>query len=442
MPPVTKAISQNLAWLQTMKQPGGYAGPVTHYWSDSLTYTGPGTDWRYEGLIPAYISLYRKTKQAIFKTRAIECGEFILHAQCDDGSFQNSAFEANPSFKYSGTPHEAAVCNALFELAQFLRKEKMPFQKYENAALKNIENVHLAQFWDDKRKTFLQFQKSRLQQKNNLIVPNKIATTCEALLHAYDATRKNTYLHTTLRASESILEYQDKSEWNGGIYQSDMHDKIIPFYTARCIPVLVNLFERTKEEKYLDAALNAGMYVKKHQRADGFFSFGENMNDEASPGPFFIAGAGDIGRALQSLSPYKKISIASIIEALISSQRKNGAFPTKEESKELPSWKDQLGAVGLNDKALRFLSENMNEKDVKEVVEIPSTEEKCCEGVFRETSELISIVDPHRNEKYHWNKHEIFARSSFIAPIFYRIGNTPIPIVSSAAAYAWQKIVR
>ncbi len=441
MSSVSWAVSQNLAWLETMKQPGGYAGPVTHYWSDSLTYAGPGIDWRYEGLIPAFISLYRKTNQVVYQSRAIECGDFILRAQRDDGSFLNSSFEANPSFEYSGTPHEAAVCIALFKLANFLREEKMPFQSYEKAALKNIENIQLTQFWNEKLKTFLQFQKSRLPQKNNILVPNKIATTCEALLHAYDATRKKTYLQTALRASKSILSYQDNGAWKGGIFQSDTRDKIIPFYTARCIPVLVNFFERTNEEKYLEAALSAGTYVKNSQRADGLFSFGENMNETVS-GPFFIAGAGDIGRALQSLSPYTKISLTPIMDALLASQRKNGAFPTKEESKELPSWKDRLGVVGWNDKTLRFLSENMSEKDLDEGSEIPSTDEKCREGIFHETGELISVVDSHGNEKYYWNKNEMFARSSFMASIFYRVGNASIPFVSSAGSYAWQKIVR
>jgi hypothetical protein len=45
------------AWLESMRGPGGYGGPVAHWWRQSLLYTGPGLDWRYEGIILGYLAL-------------------------------------------------------------------------------------------------------------------------------------------------------------------------------------------------------------------------------------------------------------------------------------------------------------------------------------------------------------------------------------------------
>ena len=48
------------AWLETMRGSAskgcaaGYGGPVVHWWRQCLLYTGPGLDWRYEGIIAGY----------------------------------------------------------------------------------------------------------------------------------------------------------------------------------------------------------------------------------------------------------------------------------------------------------------------------------------------------------------------------------------------------
>ena len=38
-------------WLQTMRGPGGCAGPISHWWESSFVYCGPMADWRYEGIV-------------------------------------------------------------------------------------------------------------------------------------------------------------------------------------------------------------------------------------------------------------------------------------------------------------------------------------------------------------------------------------------------------
>jgi hypothetical protein len=55
------ALADLDAWLQTIHQPRGYAGPVAHWWQNRYRYTGPGLDWRYEGILIGYSLLYQKT---------------------------------------------------------------------------------------------------------------------------------------------------------------------------------------------------------------------------------------------------------------------------------------------------------------------------------------------------------------------------------------------
>ena len=49
------------AWLDTMRGPDGYTGPVAHWWQSCLQFTGTGLDWRYEGIVIGYAQLYERT---------------------------------------------------------------------------------------------------------------------------------------------------------------------------------------------------------------------------------------------------------------------------------------------------------------------------------------------------------------------------------------------
>ena len=117
---VGAAIARLDAWLETMRGPGGYTGPVSHWWESCWLYTGPMIDWRYEGIICGYVELFRKGGDERWLDRAVRAGEDAVAAQTPDGHFGNSSFQhgAQPG----GTPHEAAVDVALLELARVLRE--------------------------------------------------------------------------------------------------------------------------------------------------------------------------------------------------------------------------------------------------------------------------------------------------------------------------------
>ncbi len=69
------------AWLETMRGPDGYGGPVVHWWQDNLLYTGVGLDWRYEGIILGYLNLYRATGEERWLDKARRAGDDLVRGQ-------------------------------------------------------------------------------------------------------------------------------------------------------------------------------------------------------------------------------------------------------------------------------------------------------------------------------------------------------------------------
>ena len=160
-------------WLQTMRGPGGYAGPISHWWESSFVYCGPMADWRYEGIVRGYVTLYRSTSDPVWRHRAAVAGRDLLLAQLPSGSYRNSAFQQGPM--EGGTPHEAAVDLALLELARLLRElGDDEWETFYRSAEHNIDEYLLGRLWDGTG--FVD------QPWHRVHVPNKNATTIEALI--------------------------------------------------------------------------------------------------------------------------------------------------------------------------------------------------------------------------------------------------------------------
>jgi len=412
-----KIIEKNLSWLSTMKQAKGYCGPVTHYWSDSLDYIGPGNDWRYEGLIKGFLGLYKKTGQKEFLAASIECGDFVLAAQKKSGAYLNSAFEANPSFNHVGTPHESSVDIGLIELSKELKSKHLEYQAYLRAAEINIKKIHYGKLYDPKEKTFMQYEKERAKNVENKFVPNKIATTCEALIGLYEMTHDISHLKSAIDAAEIILKLQDNKEFSGGIYQANDKKSIITFYTARCIPCLMKLYKHTKNKKYLEASKSAAVFIKKMWNPELGFEFGFLSNREKlikHVSPIFLAGSADIIKALLLMKDYEKVREKKYLKGLLKAQDKSGGFQTAyglterstgEEVHGKPSWKDVLHVVGWNDKALNLLTEIIDKDET--IVKRPFEEVKisCSDGEYYETKEFIKISG---QENYFLTKKRFF----------------------------------
>ncbi|MCK4726548.1 MAG: hypothetical protein KAT29_12125, partial [Anaerolineales bacterium] len=162
------------SWFDSMRLPGGYGGPVAHWWDDCLTYQGPGLDWRYEGIIIGYLNLWESTGNMCWLSKARRAGDDLLSGQLPSGNFRNSKFELNPGT--GGTPHEAACDLSLVRLADALRKNgDEEWESYSHAARRNLHDYFIARLWSEEEQTF--FDSIDL----HCFVPNKAATLVEAL---------------------------------------------------------------------------------------------------------------------------------------------------------------------------------------------------------------------------------------------------------------------
>ena len=153
------AITGLDAWFDSMRvewPSPGYGGPVVHWWNHSLAYQGAGFDWRYEGIVAGYLTLWQRTGDIAWREKAIRAGNDLVEAQLPDGHFRNSAFELNPGT--GGTPHEAAADVALLLLARELRSEiDGPRDRFLHAAVHNLEAYWLEMLWHEPTATLVGF---------------------------------------------------------------------------------------------------------------------------------------------------------------------------------------------------------------------------------------------------------------------------------------------
>jgi hypothetical protein len=361
-----QAVGMLDAWFDTMRCPAGYGGPVVHWWRNCLQFTGPGLDWRYEGIIIGYLNLYASTGEDGWLAKARRAGDDLVQGQLSTSSYRDSCFELNPCS--GGTPHEAACDLALLQLAGMLQERDDPsWRTYFATAERNIRAYYLGQLWDAAAQAF------RDDPNVPSFVPNKAATLVEALLSLArltgDASLIQVYAQPTL---EAVLAHQVQGgPFDGAIYQNsfglDKVRKFFPYYIARCVPALVSGYARIGEERYLDAALRAMAFVLRWRSEDGSFPQVIYPGGRVNRYPQWIAPVGDILRAMHLLESYGlDADPQPTLVWLLAGQEPTGAFRTADgfavqisqrEPGPRPEFRDVLPVVGWNDKAFRYLTE-------------------------------------------------------------------------------------
>ncbi|MBV9359030.1 MAG: hypothetical protein JO023_26275 [Chloroflexi bacterium] len=387
------ALDRVEAWLEGARfeqvAGGGYGGPVVHWWRDSLLFCGPGFDWRYEGVITGYLELARRTGQPWALIRARRAGDDLVAAQLPGGNFANSAFELNPS--PGGTPHEAAADIGLLALASELRAAGDPaWVGYANAARDNIERFYLQQLWDPTARRF------RDSPGAAGFVPNKAATLVEALFRLADLEGDEHWQEAYARPTvDAILAHQLRrvgDRLDGAIAQASRgrtpSGSYFPYYVARCIPALVEAAHRFDDDRYLEAALAAGSFVKRWSAADGSFPQVVYASGRANRFPRWVAAVGDILRAWQLLLP---AGFAADLDAshqwLMAGQLPCGGFMTARDfggqvaqrrRDTLPDFRDLLPVAGWNDKAFRYLAQSPRSASAEPTVPADEPSELAC----------------------------------------------------------------
>ena len=361
---ITQALSNLEAWLETMRVPGGYGGPVVHWWQNCLAYTGPGCDWRYEGIIAGYVTLWQRTGNSAWLDKARCAGDDLLGAQLPGGNFRASAFELNPY--PGGTPHEAAADVGLLLLSRALRAAgSQNWNRYAETAERNLRSFYIGRLWDNDAQLFVD------NWSLPSFVPNKACTIVEALILLSELQGSNEliecYALPTLRQVVS-MQRRDNGLLKGAFAQAQIRNRVVekyfPYYVARCIPALVQTYRLTREQQWLDAAMAARDFILLVTEESGLLPqvvYLKGMNRW----PQWLAPLGDCLRAVKMLDEYMPVADVSRTEAaLLAAQVPSGGFATARgfdsqvSARQEPrtDFRDLVCVSGWNDKVFRFLA--------------------------------------------------------------------------------------
>lgn len=362
--PFDHALARLDAWLETIRGAGGYGGPVAHWWRQSLSYTGPGRDWRYEGIVAGYLLLWRRSGDERWLSKAQRAGDDLLAGQVGY-HYAASGFEENPCS--AGTPHEAAADVALLLLALALRQARRAgAEHYAAGAVRNLHGFYIDQLWDANAKSF------RDSPAVASFVPNKAATACEALFLLAELTGDSSWVDRyALPNLRRILEHQVRAPGRlyGAIAQNSFGPRVVekyfPIYIARCVPALLRGFGWTNDERLLDGALGAMRFVVSWMDADGTLPTAIYANAKASRGPAWLAPLGDVLRAADLLRPHGfAADLRAAQQHLLAAQDASGGIQTARgfaaqalgRPAKLPDARDLLHVAGWCDKAFRYMA--------------------------------------------------------------------------------------
>jgi hypothetical protein len=403
---IERAVIDLDFWLDTMRAPSGYGGPIVHWWKDCLQFTGVGLDWRYEGIITGYLNLYQATGQIEWLAKARVAGDDLVRGQLPTGNFRNSSFERNPCT--GGTPHEAACDVALLELAHVLKGSgDRAWEIYAETAERNLLGFILPFLWDKEENSF----KNTVHDPT--FVPNKAATIIEALfawamIKGQDDLVEQ-YIFLTLEAICGCQVKQPNRPSHGAIYQATLghrrNGRFFPFYIARCIPALVLGFHAFGRQRYLRSAQEALDFILRHRSPDGSFPQVVYERGKVNRYPLWIAGTGDILRAMDLLTTAQPIrlrepTLAWLLDGLqpscaIATARGFASQVSQRQFNRFPDFRDLIGVCGWADKAFRFLTSLVTKSPVAKTLENRNADQTCLfrgkGATFREDEQVVEL---------------------------------------------------
>lgn len=414
------------AWLESLRGTNGriaYSGPIAHWWQQSLLYTGPGYDWRYEGIVHGYLALWERIGEPSWLQKARRAGEDLLSAQLANGHFPASAFEFNPAS--SGTPHEAAADLALLELAKNIRRTAEPgWEGFAEAAVRNLQAYYIDKLWDAEARSF------RDHPSIPSFVPNKAATTAEAFFAWSELTGEERWgFEYGLPNLERILSHQvrAKGKLQGAIAQNSFGkqvvEKYMPFYIARCIQALVKGYKLSQDVKYLEAAMNAMHFISHQVSEDGSLPAAIYPHNQINRYPTWVAGLGDVLRTADLLHRYGYSGDLHALEAcLLDGQDATGGVQTGRgfasqaggKPGKIPDFRDLLHVAGWCDKAFRWLAGQVSEAALPAAECQPFQAECSLAGrklIFYEDKERLQATSGGKTV-YLWIKGENWAREA------------------------------
>lgn len=398
-----------------MRQPGGYGGPVAHWWQNRYRYAGPGLDWRYEGILAAYTTLALRQKGRAgancWKLQLERAASDLIDAQDERGHYPASRFEINPGTL--GTPHEAAASLGLVQASAALSDRSRALE----AARRNLDALIVA-LWDERTGGF--------NDRPGVLgrVPNKLATLAQALLSYSEATGERGYLPYAHAALNDVLRYQLRSgRFQGAIHQyaPDVgrgDGRFFPFYNARCVPPLLLGARLLEDSRFEDAAFSTLDFLRRTMTPAGSWPQIVYESSGRADWPQWFAGGADILFAFLALNvPLPKTALGR----LLASQLPSGAFPTahgfssqisQRSPGKLPNHRDITPVVGWNDKVFRLLSQLLPEGTS---LPPPTTKtfglpiEVCGQAAFFQETPSAFVISAKTTTFYEWRKQDVWA---------------------------------
>ncbi|GGJ75759.1 hypothetical protein [Deinococcus aquiradiocola] len=403
---VTGAVTRLDAWLQSMRQDGGYGGPVAHYWQNRMLYAGPGLDWRYEGLLVGYHALHVRTRDDVWRQRAILAAEDLRHGQGPDGLYRASRFEINPGTL--GTPHEAAASLGLLDALDSLPHSDV----YLQVARDNLDAV-IAALWDGQGFNDHRSVKGR--------VPNKLATLAQALLRLADrlGPAGRPYLDLARSALDDVLRYQEPGgevhQYAPGAGRGD--GRYFPFYNARCVEPLLLGAQQLGRPEYARAAERILDLLGRWMNRDGSWPQIVYAGGQRAEYPRWYAGTADI---LYAQHVGGRTVPDAALARLLDAQLPNGAFPTAEgfsaQVTQRPGHtdpRDLLGVVGWNDKVLRLLAHLVDGPVPAAPAGLPAVQRDAAwlgtPCTFHDDPGGVRVTDRSGHELYRWDRGTVWA---------------------------------
>jgi hypothetical protein len=412
---VDRAVARLDAWLETMRGPGGYGGPVAHWWQQSLLYAGPGLDWRYEGIIGGYLLLWERSGDGLWLQKARRAGDDLLAGQLEDGHYPASAFELNPAT--GGTPHEAACDVGLLRLALALREAgDATWERYAAAAMRNLQTFYVEALWDAEARSF------RDSSGAPSFVPNKAATAGEALFLLTELSGEASWVERyALSTLDRIVAYQvqDGGPLDGAIAQNSIGrqriEKYFPLYIARCVPALLRGYEWAGEERYADCARRAVQFVARWAGPDGSLPAVVYPGGRVNRYPGWVAPLGDVLRAADLARPYGfDGDLGPTRHRLLAGQDISGGIQTATgfaaqaggRLPALPDLRDLLHVTGWCAMAFRYLAAHAGPALPGEEQSLPFEAECTFRGQSLHLSETATEVAARSGGRvrYRWRK--------------------------------------
>jgi hypothetical protein len=269
--------------------------------------------------------------------------------------------------------------------------------------------------WDDSERRFL--------DRGPFFVPNKAATIVEALclLARYEGNDEwiVRYVRPTADAIVALQVRRAGDALDGAIDQAQVRTRgvgrFFPFYVARCVPGLVEAAAMLGDQRYLDAAMSAIRFVLRWQDADGGFPQVLYADGRINRYPRWIAGVGDVVRAIELLRPHGLGADSErALGWLLLGQTSIGAFESaagfgSQVTQRVPDAvrdaRDYLPVVGWNDKTFRALAERA--AAVPDRADLSPVENDCSwfgeRATYRETEHEVE-VRASGTTLYRWTK--------------------------------------